>query len=156
DFFLLRYFAGRAAHAQRVPQDIPKALLGVYQAAQLYALLPYQVLMSITFILFPMLARAQADGDARAVRDYTRAGVRLSFVFTGLICGTVSALSMHVLRLTSPEWTWTNGAGTLRILAIGIGPLSVLGISSAVLTSLRRERQAAGITLAAVVFVAIG
>lgn len=156
DFFLLRYFAGSAAHAQGVPQKIADELLGVYQGVQVYAFLPFQVLMSITFILFPMLARAQADGDATAVRDYTRAGVRLSFVFTGLICGTVSALSMHVLRLASPEGIWKNGADALRILAIGMGPLSILGISSAVLTSLRREREAAGITIAAVVFVAIG
>lgn len=156
DFYCLRYFAGRAADAQGVSQKIADELLGVYQGVQVWSFLPFQVLMSITFILFPMLARAHADGDAKAVRDYTRAGVRLSFVFTGLICGTVSALSMHVLRLASPDGIWKNGAEALRILSIGMAPLSVLGISSAVLTSLRREREAAAITLAAVVLVAAG
>jgi stage V sporulation protein B len=156
DFFLLRYFAGETAAAQGASQKIADELLGVYQGVQIYAFLPFQILMSITFILFPMLARAHADGDAAAVRDYTRAGVRLSFVFTGLICGTVSALSMHVLRLASPEGIWKNGADALRILALGMGTLSVLGISSAVLTSLRREVEAAAITGAAVVLVALG
>ncbi|MFO0591568.1 MAG: lipopolysaccharide biosynthesis protein [Polyangiaceae bacterium] len=156
DFFLLRYFAGHIAAEQHAPQEIADGLLGVYQGVQIYAFLPFQLLMSITFILFPMLARAHADKDAAAVRDYTRAGVRLSFVFTGLICGTVSALSMHVLRLTSPEGIWKNGADALRILAIGMGPLSVLGISSAVLTSLGRERAAAALTALAVAAVAAG
>lgn len=156
DFFLLRYFAGSIAHAQGASQKGADELLGIYQGVQLYAFLPYQILMSITFILFPMLARAHADNDATAVRDYTRSGVRLSFVFTGLICGTVSALAMHVLRLASPEGIWKNGADALRILAIGMGPLSVVGISSAVLTSLRREVEAAVLTAAAVLLVAAG
>jgi stage V sporulation protein B len=156
DFFLLRYFAGEAAHAQGAAQTIPDQLLGVYQGVQLYAFLPYQLLMSITFILFPMLARAHADGDREAVRGFTRTGVRLSFVFTGLICGTVSALSMHVLRLASPEGIWRNGADALRILAVGMGTLSVIGIESAVLTSLKREVMAAALTITAVALVAIG
>lgn len=156
DFFLLRYFAGRAAHAQGEPQSVADQILGVYQGVQLYAFLPYQLLMSITFILFPMLASAHAGGDREAIRSYTRTGVRLSFVFTGLICGTVSALSTHVLRMASPEGIWRNGGGALRILALGMGTLSVLGICSAVLTSLKREREAAAITIAAVGLVAIG
>jgi len=154
DFFLLRRFAGQSATALGQPQEVADKLLGVYQGVQLYAFLPFQLLMSITFILFPMLARAHADDDREAVRSYTRTGVRLSFLFTGLICGTVSALAPHVLRLASPEGIWRNGGEALRILAIGMGPLSVLGISSAALTSLRRERLAAGLTAAAVVFVA--
>lgn len=156
DFFLLRFFAGEAAHAQGGPQRIADQLLGVYQGVQVYAFLPYQVLMSITFILFPMLARAHADGDREAIRSYTRTGVRLSFVFTGLICGTVSALSTHVLRMASPEGIWRNGGDSLRILALGMGTLSVLGICSAVLTSLKREVAAAALTITAVALVGIG
>ena len=154
DFFLLRRFAGQAALAQGAAGGVADKLLGVYQGVQLYAFLPYQLLMSITFILFPMLARADADGDREAVRSYTRTGVRLAFVFTGLICGTVAALGTHVLRMASPEGIWKNGGDTLRILALGMGSLSVLGISSAVLTSLRRERLAVGVTGAAVAAVA--
>lgn len=156
DFFLLRYFAGRAAHAQELPQRLADELLGVYQGVQVYAFLPYQLLMSITFILFPMLARAHADGDREAIRSYTRTGVRLAFVFTGLVCGTVSALSTHVLRMASPEGIWRNGGASLRILALGMGTLSVLGICSAVLTSLKREVTAAVLTITAVALVAAG
>lgn len=156
DFFLLRFFAGAAADAEGRPQAVADGLLGVYQGVQLYAFLPYQVLMSITFILFPMLARAHADGDREAIRSYTRTGVRLAFVFTGLICGTVAALSTHVLRMASPEPIWQNGGAALRILALGMGTLSVLGICSAVLTSLKREVTAALLTIAAVALVAIG
>ena len=155
DFFLLRRFAGQAALAQGAASGVADGLLGVYQGVQLYAFLPYQLLMSITFILFPMLARADADGDRAAVRGYTRMGVRLAFVFTGLICGTVAALAPHVLRMASPEGIWKNGGDTLRILALGMGSLSVLGISCAALTSLRRERLAVAVTCTAVAVVAI-
>lgn len=156
DFFLLRYFAGEAAHVAGEPQSAADGLLGVYQGAQLYSFLPYQVLMAITFILFPMLAGAHAAGDREAIRTYTRAGMRLALVLTGLVCGTVAALPAHVLRMASPEAIWQNGAEALRILALGMGTLSVLGIGSAVLTSLKREVTAALLTLTAVALVAIG
>lgn len=155
DFFLLRYFAGAAAHVEGAPQAVADQLLGVYQGVQLYAFLPYQLLMSITFILFPMLARAHADGDQEAISSYTRTGVRLSFVLTGLICGTVAALPEHVLRMASPPGIWQNGGPALRILALGMGTLSVMGICSAVLTSLKREVLAAVLTILAVALVAI-
>ncbi|MBK8259045.1 MAG: oligosaccharide flippase family protein [Polyangiaceae bacterium] len=156
DFFLLRYFAGAAARTANVEPSVADGLLGIYQGVQLYAFLPYQLLMSITFILFPMLSKAQAEGDKEFVKGFTRANVRLSFVFTGLICGTIASISTHVLRLASPEAIWKNGGEPLRILAIGMGTLSVLGISSAVLTSLKKEVAAAGVTIAAVAAVAAG
>jgi stage V sporulation protein B len=154
DFFLLRRFIGAVAGSGAAGAKAADELIAVYRGCQLFAFLPYQILMSITFILFPMLARARADNDAAAVRSYTRTGIRLGIVTTGLMCGAVASLAPHVLRLAFPEKIWANGGDTLRILAIGLGAFAILGITCAALTSLGRERRAAALTGSTVILVA--
>ncbi len=154
DFMLLSRFTGLGALQSGQGEKAADQLMGVYRGAQLFAFLPYQLLMSITFILFPLLAKAHAEGDKLAVTHYTKTGVRLSFLLTGLLCGTVSALAPHLLRFAFPEEIWANGATTLRILSLGLGTFAILGISCAALTSLGRERETALLTLSAVVLIA--
>jgi stage V sporulation protein B len=155
DFFLLRRFIGAAAGTGPAAVKAADELIAVYRGAQLFAFLPYQILMSITFILFPMLARARAENDAAAIRNYTRTGIRLGILATGLMCGAVSALAPHVLHLAFPEKIWMNGGDTLRLLSLGLGAFAILGITCAALTSLGREREAAGLTASTVAFVAL-
>jgi stage V sporulation protein B len=140
DGLLLRRFAGAALSRQAAD-----ALAGVYSGAQQFSFLPYQLLISITFILFPMLARAQAEGDRAAVRSYTMAGVRLAMVLTAIFTGALSGLAPGVVRVVFPPDMW-DGAGALRILSLGMGSLSVLGITCAALTSLGRAVDAAALT----------
>jgi stage V sporulation protein B len=111
--------------------------------------------MSVTFVLFPMLARAEAEGDRDAVRSYTIAGVRLALVLTVLITGTVAGLAPYVLRVAYPEPMWRGGE-TLRILCLGMGAFSVLGVTSAALTSLGRAVESAALTGLGVTLIASG
>lgn len=145
DSILLRYFTGRAESAD--------TLQGIYSGAQQFSFLPYQLLMSVTFILFPMLARAQADGDREAVRSYTISGVRLALLLTALISGTVSAIAPHLLRVVFPREMWAGG-DALRILSLGMGAFSVLGITSAALTGLGRATDSALLTGTGVLLIA--
>jgi stage V sporulation protein B len=154
DFMLLSRFAGDAAAQSGRGADAADTIVAVYRGAQLFAFLPYQMLMSITFILFPMLARAKTENDAAAVTSYTKTGVRLAFLMTGLLCGTVSALAPYLLRFAFPVEIWENGAATLRVLALGMGTFAILGITCAALTSLGHERSAAGLTAGTVALVA--
>lgn len=38
------------------------AMVGVYKAAQTFAFLPYQLLLSVTFVVFPIVNRATLEG----------------------------------------------------------------------------------------------
>jgi stage V sporulation protein B len=155
DLFLLSRFVGKAAGESELGIKAANSLRGVYRGAQLFAFLPYQLLMSITFILFPMLARANAGGDREAVRSYTRTGIRLALILTGLLCGAVSGVAPHVLHLVFPEEMWIGG-DTLRILSLGMGAFTVLGITSTALTSLGHAVTSWLLTAAGVVLVAVG
>jgi stage V sporulation protein B len=152
DSLSLRYFLGRAASTTQAAD----ALQGVYRGAQLFSFLPYQMLMSITFILFPMLARAQADGDREAVAAYTRTGVRYALVLTALMTGVVAGIAPHLLRLAFPKEMWTQGGEVLRVHCLGMGAFAILGVICAALTSLGQAQTSARLTLAAVVLVALG
>lgn len=156
DSWLLSRFVGQAAGASELGIKAADSLRGVYRGAQLFAFLPYQLLMSITFILFPMLARKSAEGDKEAVRSYTRMGIRLALILTGLLCGAVSGVAPHVLRLVFPEEIWRNGGDALRILSLGMGAFSVLGVTSAALTGLGRAVASWLLTAAGVLLIALG
>jgi stage V sporulation protein B len=130
-------------------------LAGVYRAFQLFSFLPYQLLMSVTFVLFPMLARAHADADRDAIRSYTRTGMRLAFILVGLFAGVVAAIPFPLLRFAFADpFIGEMGHAAQRLHALGMGAFAILGVVSTALTSLRRERAAAWLTLGAVGLVA--
>ncbi len=130
-------------------------LVGVYRAFQLFSFLPYQLLMSVTFVLFPMLARASADDDREAIKRYTQTGIRLAFILIGLIAGVVAAIPFPLLRFAFADpMIAALGQRAQPIHALGMAAFAFLGVVSTALTSLRRERMAALLTVMAVGLVA--
>ncbi|WP_170319317.1 polysaccharide biosynthesis C-terminal domain-containing protein [Polyangium spumosum] len=157
DFLLLSRFAGQEAGRLGLAASASDDLLGIYRGVQLFSFLPYQLLMSVSFVLFPMLARARAERSEPLVAEYTRAGVRIALVVTGAVAGTIAALAPHVLRFAyKSSAIWEHGGPVLRVLAIGMGSFAILGISSAALTGLGRERASAAFNALAVCLVALG
>ena len=158
DITLLGRFLSLGAVASGLrddPQHDADEWVGVYRACQLFAFLPYQLLFSITQVLFPMLARARAEGDEDAVRRYVARGARLGAIACGLLVSVVAALPEPLLAFAYPTEIATRGASTLRVLALGQGAFAMLGIALTVMTSLGREWRAVTITAGAVAAVAI-
>ena len=154
DFLLFSRFAGQAAARMGMADDASSELVAVYRALQLFSFLPYQLLMGVTFVLFPMLAKARADGDQAAIRSYTRTGVRLAFLLVGLIAGIVAALPYPLLRFAYQDRAYADlGAHPQVLHVMAMASMALLGVVSTALTSLGRERVAALITLAAVAMV---
>jgi len=141
--------AGLAADAQR---DAVKPWLAIYKECQTFAFLPYQLLFSITLILFPMVARARAEGDHAAVRQYVARGARLAAIFCGLLVGVVAAMPESMLGFAYPADA-ARGADVLRYMVLAQGAFTMLGIATTVLTSVGREGLAALLTAGAVVAV---
>jgi stage V sporulation protein B len=142
--------AGLAGDAQR---NAVKAAVAIYKECQTFAFLPYQLLFSITLVLFPMLARARSEGDDAAVRSYVLRGARLAALFCGLLVGVVVALPESLLSFAYGAADAARGADVLRVMALGQAAFAMLGIATTVLTSIGREKVAAVVTLGAVVAV---
>jgi stage V sporulation protein B len=157
DFALLGRFlgvagagAGVAAEAQR---KAVQQWLGIYKECQTFAFLPYQLLFSVTLILFPMLARAHSEGDRGAMRAYVARGTRLAAIFGGLLVGVVVAMPESMLAFAYGPGDAARGAAVLRVMALAQGAFAMLGIATTVLTSIGGERASALLNLVAVVAV---
>ncbi len=153
DVNLLRRFAGSAAEHAGLSVEAASPLVGAYAATQLYCFLPYQLLLSITFVLFPMLATAYRDGDREVMARYVRTGVRLALILAGAMVSVTSGLSEGLLRLLFSKEYWV-AAHAMQVLTLGFGVFAIFGIFSAVLNSLKREFASMLVTVAAVIFVA--
>jgi O-antigen/teichoic acid export membrane protein len=102
--------------------------------------------MSVTFVLFPMLAHAQAASDKAAVRRYVENGVRLAAVVAGLLVSVTAGLPRGLIGLVFGHDTAVLGAPAMQILAVGLGFLALFGILTAVLNSLGQERASLIVT----------
>jgi stage V sporulation protein B len=157
DMALLGRFLGGSAAAEELAggalRESVKSWMAIYRECQTFAFLPYQLLFSITLVLFPMLARARAERDEVAVRSYVARGSRLAAIFCGLLVGVVVAMPESMLAFAYPADA-VRGADVLRIMALGQAAFAMLGIATTVLTSLGDERVSAIVTLGAVVAVA--
>lgn len=152
DIWLLGMFASRSAEAAGlVGAEVSRAAdrsAAIYKACQLFSFLPYQLLLSITFILFPLLAKADHDGDRAAVATYVRTGMRLACILAGGMVAVVFGLAPHLLRLTFPPAIAEPGGSTLRVLALGQGAFALYGIATTILSSLHKERWTMGLNAA--------
>jgi stage V sporulation protein B len=144
DITLLGHFLARGGDVKTSDEWV-----AVYRACQLFAFLPYQLLLSITQILFPMLARAKAAGDTDGVRRYVERGARLAGLACGMLVSVIVALPTQLLAFAYTREVAERGAATLRVLALGQGAYTMLAIATTVLASLGRERLSAMITLGA-------
>jgi stage V sporulation protein B len=152
DITLLGHFASAKSDGHLGAAD---EWVGVYRACELFAFLPYQLLLSITQVLFPMLARAKAEGDPARVRLYVERGARLAALACGLMVSVLIAIPGSVLRFAFTPEIAQRGAHTLRVLALGQGAFTMLAIATTVLSSLGHERKAARLTLAALAGVVV-
>ena len=126
--------------------------VAVYRFCQFFAFLPYQLVLSIAQILFPMVARAHAENDHEAVRRYVERGARISALACGLFVAVIVALPASVLGIAFGTAVAERGASTLRILVIGQGAFTLFGIGATVLASLGRERLSAALSLVLLLF----
>jgi stage V sporulation protein B len=96
-----------------------------------------------------MVARAKAKGDLEAVRRYVERGARLSAIACGMMVAVIAGAPSTLLSFAFGAEVADRGASTLRILALGQGAFTMLGIATTVLASIGRERVSATITFGA-------
>jgi stage V sporulation protein B len=155
DLTVLRYFAASAAIAQHLGPEQADPLVGSYRATQLFCFLPYQLLLSITFVLFPLLAKAHRDGNSADVKTFVMTGIRLAVIIAGLLVSVISGLSGPLLRLVFPKDVAVHATAAMQLLSLGFGAFAIFGILTTVLTSLQQERRSAAITGLAFLLVAV-
>lgn len=155
DALLLRRFSADAATSAGLQPIAADPLVGAYRATQLFCFLPYQLVTTVSIVLFPMLARAHHAGDRAAVGRYVRQGMRLSLIVAGALVTVTHSLAAPLLSLVFGTEVAELAAPSMQLLALGLGSLALLGVLTAVLNSLQRQRQSLIVTGLACVLVTV-
>ncbi|MEZ4327824.1 MAG: oligosaccharide flippase family protein [Polyangiales bacterium] len=131
-----------AGMAQAAASENAQTLVGYYRAAQTFAFVPYQIILSMTFIVFPMVSRATASGDEEAARRTIKGALRFSMLALLSIACPIAGASDGVMRIAYPE-PYLAGAPALGALVFGIAAFALFVITATVLTSAGQPRIAA-------------
>jgi len=126
---------------------------GLYQAIRSLALLPYQALIVVTFVIFPLVSRATFAADREATRAYVTQTLRYALILAAAMAVPLAARPSSLLRvvygaLAEQPSLGEEGARALPILVAGECCLALLSIGCAIF-------NAAGQALTAVLLMAV-
>lgn len=130
------------------------AVVGIYGAAQTVARLPYQLIVAVTFVVFPLLSAPAVKADRERTQRYISATLRYSLI---AILGLVSALGVRpqaTLRLLFPP-EYMVGGPALAILLGAYVCFSLLSIVGTITNSLGRTVHTALMGLLTVILSAL-
>jgi stage V sporulation protein B len=136
DGVLLKRIVAEAAMAKGATVDAAATVAneqeGYYGAVQTIARLPYQLILAVTFVIFPLVSRATFEKDAEKTRGYVRATMRYSLVVVAMMAATLAARPTAVMRLFyKPEYA--VGGPALGILLVGYVSFSLFNIAGTII-----------------------
>lgn len=127
---------------------------GYYGAAQSFSFVPYQLVLAITLVVFPMVSRATASGDEAQARSTVRGAYRLTFLFLLAMAAPMVGAPDAVLGIAfAPEYV--AGAGAMRVLVLGVVAFTLFSLGATVISGAGRPGVAVGCAALAVVALCI-
>jgi stage V sporulation protein B len=148
----LELHAGLSASAAA---EAASRLTGFYRAAQTFAFVPYQMIVAVTFVVFPMMSQAVSIGDHAASQRYIRNATRFSLIVLLAIAAPVSGASAGVMRVAYPN-DYLAGSDALAVLALGMVCFALFVIGATILSGAGRPGLAASIAGGTVALVIAG
>jgi O-antigen/teichoic acid export membrane protein len=105
---------------------------GFYGAVQNVARIPYQLILAVTFIIFPLVSKSTFDQDLERTRGYVRTTMRYSLVVAALFAAVLAARPDATMRLFyKPEYA--VGAPALSALVLGYVFFSLFNIAGTII-----------------------
>ena len=125
------------------------SLVGVYGAAQTVARLPYQLILAVTFIIFPLLSTPALRADQARTRRYVATTLRYSLIVMVTMVAGVGVRPEATLRLLY-QAEYSTGAPALAILLAAYVCFSLLCIVGTITNSIGRAWQTAALGIVTV------
>jgi polysaccharide transporter, PST family len=120
------------AHGIADPTAYANEQAGFYGAVQNVARIPYQLILAVTFVIFPLVSKSTFDQDVERTRGYVRATMRYSLVVAAGIAAGLGARPDAVMRLFyKPEYA--VGAHALGALVVGYVFFSLFNIAGTII-----------------------
>jgi len=156
DIYVLSGFVpdlARAAgmHANEITEWM-KIQAGQYKAAQQLAFIPYQAVIAIAFVVFPLVSRVASEADAVVAKRYISRTLRFTLILIAGVASVFGAVPEGALHLVFPSG-YEVAAPALRYLSFGIVAFGLLVISNTVLNASGKKWHAMITVLVGVVAV---
>lgn len=129
--------------------------VGYYSAAQKFAFVPYQLMLSLTFIVFPMISKATSEGDTASARETIKGALRFALIVLVSIAAPMAGASDGVMRIAYPD-EYLAGSGALSVLVLGAACFALFVISATCLSGAGRPGAAAVTAAIGLVAVVVG
>lgn len=114
--------------------DAASAAAGIYGAAKNVALLPYQAVISLAFVVFPIVSSASSSGDREGASRVVSGAFRLASVLSWCAVAVFGSAPEEMLRLLFGA-PYSSGATGLVILLGAGAMLAFMHVGNAVLAS---------------------
>jgi stage V sporulation protein B len=122
--------------------DLANQYVGYYRAAQTFAFVPYQLIISMTFIVFPMISKATSIGNQEATRTTIQHAMRLSLLLLLLVAAPTSGAAEGVMRLAYPS-EYLAGTSALAILVFGVAAFALFAVAATAISGAGKPSIAA-------------
>jgi stage V sporulation protein B len=114
------------------PADVANVREAYYGAAQALSRLPYQLILAVTFVIFPLVSRATFDKDLDKTRGYVRTTMRYSLLAVALMASSIAARPEAAVRLLyKAEYAVAGPA--LALLAVGYACFALFNIACTII-----------------------
>jgi len=80
---------GAALDPDTLAREATSSLAGLYGAVRNVTMIPYSGIISLTFVVFPVLSAATFSGDRRRTEATVQGAVRFALILVSLLCGFI-------------------------------------------------------------------
>jgi O-antigen/teichoic acid export membrane protein len=145
DLFVLRGVSAVAGSP-----ETGAVVAGIYGGIQYMARLPFQAVIAVTFVVFPLISSATFANDLESTRSYIRATLRYSLILTVLLSALVAGNAAELVTgLYGADYA--SGIGPLRVLTIATVGYALFYIATTMITGAGHP-----VASAAIAFVTLG
>ncbi len=156
DLFLLKGLTSNLALSQgntaEAASAVGMALAGKYGAAQGLAFIPYQAILSIAFVAFPLVSKVTYMGDTEKARQYIGNAMRFSAILIIGIAVVFGALPKQSLGLVFPP-EYQSASSCLRVLSFGIASFGLMVVGNTILNGAGMPKKSLFVVLSTLVAV---
>ena len=130
-------------HLAQPLHAVSEQLAGAYGAALNLARLPYQGVIALTFVIFPMLSAATFAEDDRAAQTYITGTLRAALLLIASVAIPLAACGGELLGALYGA-SYQAAGGALGILSVGIVAFSMLAVVCTIFIGSGRPWAAVG------------
>jgi O-antigen/teichoic acid export membrane protein len=119
-------------HGLADPAAYANTQAGFYGAVQNVARIPFQLILAVTYIIFPLISKSTFDNDVQKTRGYVSNTMRYSLVVAALFASVLAARPDATMRLFyKPEYA--IGSHALGALLLGYVFFSLFNIAGTII-----------------------